>query len=123
MAIQQALQNFRDLVESTQNARAEVRTKVANGRWRDADPDPDRRAAYIATRRALNLPSGAESQQGPTADYQGAVFLAIGAEIRRCVGYVEVNDARESQVASGFLGEPDALSHQPPRHRRCRRRA
>ena len=38
MAIQDALQTFRQLVTDTQDARALVRKKVAYGRWRDADP-------------------------------------------------------------------------------------
>src|SRR4029079_9057701 len=94
MAIHDALQTFRQLVTDTQDARALVRKKVAYGRWRDADPDPVRRDAFFAGRRDLNLPLGAEAMQGPTSDYQSVVFLPSGADVRRCVGYVEVNDPR-----------------------------
>jgi endonuclease G len=106
VAIQDALQTFRQLVTATQDARAEVRTKVANGRWRDAEPDPVRRDAFFAARRDLNLPAGAEAMQGPTADYQSVAYLPSGADIRRCVAYVEVSDARMSQVATGFMVSP-----------------
>jgi endonuclease G len=106
MAIQDALQTFRQLVTDTQDARALVRKKVAYGRWRDADPDPVRRDAFFAGRRDLNLPLGAEAMQGPTSDYQSVVFLPSGADVRRCVGYVEVNDPRSPQVATGFLVGP-----------------
>jgi endonuclease G len=52
------------------------------------------------------MPSGAEALIGPTIDLQGASFLTEGAQIRRAVAYIEVNDAHSSKVGSGFLVSP-----------------
>jgi endonuclease G len=98
---------FVRVVEKSTQERQRVRTLISQGRWRDAEPDrtrfrrfADRKAAKIAPRH------GAESLIGPTIDLQGTSFLTEGSAIRRAIAYVEVNDLRSSEVASGFLISP-----------------
>src|SRR5436190_10930850 len=98
---------FERLVEESKPERKRVRTLVNEGRWRDAEPDRTRFRDF-ADRRAAKTPtpSGAEALIGPTVDLQGTSFLTEGSAIRRAVAYVEVNDLRSSEVASGFLVSP-----------------
>src|SRR5687768_4601990 len=72
----------------------EVRALVQHGDWRDAEKDQERLRAYLARRRKGAVPRGAEAVQGPTEDFQRSAFLVEGAEVRRAIGLVEVNDPR-----------------------------
>ena len=93
---------FEDLLKSSAKERSAVRTGVAEGRWRDCEPNP-LRAAGFAARAAPGLRNFAEVQIGNTLDYQSASFLARGADVRRAVGMVEVNLGGESRSGTGFL--------------------
>lgn len=95
--------------ERIRRAKSEIETvksKVASGNWRDAEPDPSRLRAYLARRRKGTVPRGAEAVQGPSDDFQRSAFLVEGAEVRRAIGLVEVNDPRSSTQGSGFLISP-----------------
>ncbi|MEJ0077026.1 MAG: DNA/RNA non-specific endonuclease [Alphaproteobacteria bacterium] len=100
---------FKDLVEKTKDARANVRRLVNTKRWQLAEPDRNRFASYVA-RVAAKVPAaargGAESLQGNTIDFQGAWFLPDGAQARRAVAYVEVTAGGKSSVGSGFMISP-----------------
>lgn len=104
MAIEQ--DRFKQLVEDTRGARTRVRQLVAANRWREAEPERDRLARYTARMASITLPRGAEAMVGETFDLQAAWFLPEGAQTRRAVAYVEVTDARKSEVGSGFLVSP-----------------
>ena len=95
-----------ELVQSSQLERDRVRTLIHQGRWRDAEPDPVRSAAYMDKRLAGVAPPGAEAIVGDTIDLQPARFLKVGAMVRRAVAYVEVNTPQSSELGSGFLVSP-----------------
>ena len=97
---------FDERLEETRVERKRVRTLVAHGRERDAEPDVTRSKAYTTRVVQKVKAPGPEAVQGNTNDLQGASFLPEGSQIRPAVGYVEVNDARESNVGSGFLISP-----------------
>ena len=94
--------SFDALLKASASERAAVRTGVAEGRWRDCEPN-QRRAAAFAARATPGLRNFAEVQIGDTLDYQSASFLARGADVRRAVGMVEVNLGGESRTGTGFL--------------------
>jgi endonuclease G, mitochondrial len=100
-------ERFAQLLQSSADERAAVRSGVADGRWRDCEPDRHRASSFAARALALALPGQqrnfAEVQIGDTLDYQSASFLARGADVRRAVGMVEVNLSRESRTGTGFL--------------------
>jgi endonuclease G, mitochondrial len=93
---------FDDLLQASADGRAAVRSGVAEGRWRELEPNKLRAAAF-AERAAPGLRNFAEVQIGDTLDYQSASFLARGADVRRAVGMVEVNLGGESRSGTGFL--------------------
>ncbi len=93
---------FEDLLKSSAEERSAVRIGVAEGRWRELEPNKQRAAAF-AQRAAAGLRNFAEVQIGETLDYQSASFLARGADVRRAVGMVEVNLGGESRSGTGFL--------------------
>lgn len=84
----------------------DVRAVVRAGRWDEADDDVDRRAKFFARKRAGRTPPGAETARGPSIDFQSCAFLVEGADVRRAIAFVEVNDARETNQGSGFLISP-----------------
>ncbi|MFH1011861.1 MAG: DNA/RNA non-specific endonuclease [bacterium] len=69
-----------------------------------ADGGKPKRSLYAQLAKVA--PPGAEAIVGTTVDLQGVCFLTEGTQVRRAVAYVEVNDPRESKVASGFLVSP-----------------
>ena len=97
---------FDDLIATTESARAHVRALVRAGRRRDAEPDHDRLRAFNTRRARKRAIRGAEAIVGDTEDFQGASYLTEGAQLRRAVAYVEVNDVRSSTAGSGFLISP-----------------
>ena len=97
---------FDELVAATRNDRTRVRRLARAGRWRDAEPDPDRLHAFMRRRAMKATMHGAEAIVGEAADFQGVAYLTEGAQCRRAVAYVEVNDARRSTAGSGFLISP-----------------
>ena len=97
---------FRDTVARSAVERRRVRDLAASGRWREAEPDTVRLKQFMARTVARFIPPRAEAIQGRTVDLQGVTFLTTGSAIRRAVAYVEVNDARTSEVGSGFLVSP-----------------
>lgn len=94
--------SFRALLNDTASERTQVRSLVARGRWLESD-QPERAKAFMARRSAGTVPRGAEALQGDTIDFQSASFLVEGAQVRRAVGYVEVNTPGQSRLGSGFL--------------------
>jgi endonuclease G len=101
-----AIDAFKASLERTAAEREQVRKLVAEGRWRDAEPDIDRSRAYAARHRTLMSRSGAESITGDTEDFQRASFLSQGAITARAVGYVEVNYGTKAEVGTGFMISP-----------------
>lgn len=101
-----AIDAFKASLERTAAEREQVRKLVAEGRWRDAEPDIDRSRAYAARHRTLMSRSGAESITGDTEDFQRASFLSQGAITARAVGYVEVNYGTKAEVGTGFMVSP-----------------
>jgi endonuclease G len=99
-------QHIRSEIEAAATELDRVREEVAKGRWRTADPSVDRRTRFFARRTLKTTARGAEAVQGPSVDFQECAFLPEGAEIRRAVGFVEVNDSRYSTQGSGFLISP-----------------
>jgi endonuclease G, mitochondrial len=95
-------EGFDELLRASASERAAVRSGVAEGRWRELEPNKLRAAAF-AERVAAGLRNLAEVQIGDTLDYQSASFLARGADVRRAVGMVEVNLGGESRSGTGFL--------------------
>jgi endonuclease G len=95
-----------ELVQSSQLERDRVRTLIGQKRWRDAEPDPVRSVAYMDKRIGGVAPPGAEAIIGDTIDLQPARFLPLGSNVRRAVGYVEVNTPQSSELGSGFLVSP-----------------
>jgi endonuclease G, mitochondrial len=93
---------FKDLLRASADERSAIRAGVAEGRWRDCEPNQQRAAAFAA-RATPGLRNFAEVQIGGTLDYQSASFLARGADVRRAVGMVEVNLGGESRSGTGFL--------------------
>ena len=93
---------FDALLKASVQERSAIRTGVAEGRWRDCEPNPQRAAAFAA-RTAPGVRNFAEAQIGDTLDYQSASFLAQGADVRRAIGMVEVNLGNESRTGTGFL--------------------
>src|SRR5437870_378541 len=98
--------SFEDTVQQSAADRARVRKLVRTRRWREAEPDVERRAAYNTRMAIKTAVPGAEALQGDTNDLQIAAYLPEGAQVRRAVAYVEVNDVHSSTVGSGFLISP-----------------
>ncbi len=96
--------SFEQMWASTRDARAHVRQLVSQGTPQLAEPDANRRQSYLAKRQpGLPHATGAEALIGNTTDYQDAVFLAVGAQVRRAVAYIEINLPTEARQATGFL--------------------
>lgn len=87
-------------IDSSRARRAKVRALVASGRWRQAETDGPRAAAFD---RARKVTAGAEAIVGDTNDLQQVAFLLEGGRVRRAIAYVESNDAREARTGTGFL--------------------
>ncbi len=100
-------QSILELIQSSQPERDRVRTLIGQKRWRDAEPDKVRSAAYLEKRTQGVAPPGAEAIVGDTVDLQPIRFLPMGANVRRAVAYVEVNTPNESKLGSGFLVSPN----------------
>jgi endonuclease G, mitochondrial len=100
-------QSIFELIQSSQPERDRVRALIAQKRWRDAEPDPARSAAYMDKRTQGVAPPGAEAIVGDTIDLQPIRFLPMGANVRRAVAYVEVNTPNASKLGSGFLVSPN----------------
>jgi endonuclease G len=96
---------YKDVRESV-DERAHVRKLVHTGRWRMAEPNPERARAYNERLSRKRVQFGPEAIQGNTNDLQQVSYLIEGAQVRRAIGYVEVNDVRGSTVGSGFLISP-----------------
>jgi endonuclease G len=96
-----------ELAKNTAPERARVRRLVAQGRWREAEPDLTRLKRFTDRKIAKIAPAGAEAIIGDTVDFQAASFLTEGAQIRRAVAYVEVNGPTSSELGSGFLISPN----------------
>jgi len=99
-------QRIAKLVSESVVERGRVRRLVADGKWTEAEPEPERVRAYFSRRAVRRVTRGAEAIQGPTLDLQPASFLAEGAAARRAVALVTVNAPRESTTGSGFLVSP-----------------
>lgn len=97
---------FKRSVSASKSTRDEVRSLVARGRWRDAEPDVDRSKGFAARRASRGTGRGAESVQGDSLDYQPASFLVEGAAVRRAVAYVETTFGTTSSLGTGFLISP-----------------
>jgi endonuclease G, mitochondrial len=106
MLKQDAADLVRTRIRNEKDNMARVRADVRAGRWYEADLDIDRRAKFFTRRILKRTPRGAESARGPSVDFQSCAFLVEGADVRRAVGYVEVNDPREFNQGSGFLISP-----------------
>ncbi|WP_413459364.1 DNA/RNA non-specific endonuclease [Herbaspirillum huttiense] len=102
----QAVKDFRACVADTESQRQHVRSLVACGQWRLAEPDSERARAYALRQRNLGHPGGPESIIGDSEDFLRASFLAQGAAVARAVAYVEVNSDQASELATGFLISP-----------------
>ena len=102
----QAVKDFRACVADTASERQRVRSLVACGQWREAEPDSERARAYALRQRNLGHPAGPESIIGDSEDFLRASFLAQGAAVARAVAYVEVNSDQGSELATGFLISP-----------------
>ncbi len=102
----QAVTDFRACVADTASERQRVRSLVACGQWRQAEPDSERARAYALRQRNLGHPGGPESIIGDSEDFLRASFLAQGAAVARAVAYVEVNGDQTSELATGFLISP-----------------
>ena len=100
------LRTFDQTVKDSAAARSNVRNLVAEGRWREAEPDWLRLQRFTQRTILPKVQPGAEAIQGDTADFQAAYFLTDGAVRRRAVGYVEVNDVRSTELGTGFLISP-----------------
>jgi endonuclease G, mitochondrial len=100
-------QSIFELVQSSQPERDRVRALISQKRWRDAEPDLARSAAYMDKRTQGVAPPGAEAIVGDTIDLQPIRFLPLGANVRRAVAYVEVNTPNASKLGSGFLVSPN----------------
>ncbi|SEF26505.1 DNA/RNA non-specific endonuclease [Variovorax sp. NFACC27] len=103
---EEAIDAFKASLQSTAAEREQVRKLVAEGRWRDAEPDVERSRAYATRHRTLMSSSGAESITGATEDFQRASFLSQGARSARAVGYVEVNYGTRAEIGTGFMVSP-----------------
>jgi len=97
---------FKTLLLESKLDRDQVRSLVARGRWRDAEPDVDRSKRFAARRAGRGASRGAESVQGDSLDYQPASFLVEGAAVRRAVAYVEASFGTISSLGTGFLISP-----------------
>ncbi|SKC81320.1 DNA/RNA endonuclease G, NUC1 [Burkholderia sp. CF099] len=97
-----AIDEIQARIAATAPERLRVRKLVAEGRWRDAEPDLERAQAYSARRRRSDR-NGRESIIGDTEDFQRVSFLPVGAQRARAVAYVEVNYATTSELGTGFL--------------------
>ncbi len=87
---------------STYARRSLIRNRLARGKWWECEPDTQRLAAFQSRRKSLQV-NGDEVLQGETSDYQGSAFLAIGAQTRRAIAYVEINLPNTFLQATGFL--------------------
>ena len=67
--------SFDELLKVIARERAAVRIGVAEGHWRELEPNKQRAAAF-AQRATAGLRNFAEVQIGATLDYQNASFLA-----------------------------------------------
>ena len=96
--------SFEKLLAATSRARLHVRQMLIEGTPQLAEPEEARWQGYLFKRQA-NLPvaSGSEALIGNTTDYQNAAFLAVGAQIRRAVAYIEINLPSQARLATGFL--------------------
>ena len=94
---------FKRSVSASKSIRDEVRSLVARGRWRDAEPDVDRSKGFAARRASRGASRGSESVQGDSLDYQPTSFLVEGASVRRAVAYVETTFGTTSSLGTGFL--------------------
>jgi endonuclease G, mitochondrial len=100
-------QSILELVKSSQNERNRVRSLIQQKRWRNAEPDAVRSAAYRDRQLEGVSPPGAEAIVGETIDLQPARFLPMGSGVHRTVAYVEVNLPTSSKLGSGFLVSPN----------------
>ncbi len=93
---------FDALLQSSEIQRARVRNLVAHGLWKQGEPVAARSAAYFA-KTGVTPRNAPESLTGDTVDYLSAAFLSHGAQVRRCIGFVELNLGTESRMGTGFL--------------------
>lgn len=100
------VKKFNERVEASKALRARNRNLAWTGQWAKADPDPGRAARYAARLTDKVKAHGREAQVGSTLDWQPAGFLFKGANMRRAVAMVEVNDSRNPATGSGFLISP-----------------
>lgn len=88
--------------EASRERRAQLRTWIASGFWRPAEPDAPRTAAYDRARRTT---TSAKAIAGDKNDLEQVTLLLKGewSRMRRAVTCLESNDARESRTGTGFL--------------------
>ncbi len=94
-------------VEQTSADRQKVRKLVFEGKWKQAESDPDRLNGFMSRKTDNSPRKGAESVVGNTIDFQAVKFLPSGSRIRRAIAFVEVNTPQYSELGSGFLISPD----------------
>ena len=94
--MREAVVNDSGLLEATAEDRGRVRDLVRQGRWLEAEPDPERLGDYLRRQaETAGVPAaaagpGAEAIQGDTSELQSVRFLALGSRVRRAVGFIEV---------------------------------
>lgn len=87
-------------ISNSRSARRRVRADVDSGRWRNAEADPTRAAAFEAR---LERRTGPEEAIWGENDFQPAAFLTEGSTVRRAVARVLVQSDSATKSGSGFL--------------------
>lgn len=86
-------------IGASREHRPQLRALIASGRWRPAEPDAPRAAAFDAARETT---ASAEAIVGDTNGNQDIASLHVGSRVRRALANAESSDARESRMSTGF---------------------
>lgn len=103
MLSKDAIDNFKALLEVSASARNEVRDFNRKGKWREAEPDAERKGLFTLKEEIKKTQNGAESQIGDTLDWLDVSFFTEGDIVKRAVAYVTVISDRFTKTGSGFM--------------------
>lgn len=103
MLNQKATADFEKLVKDSKEERARVRKLVHEGRWKEAEEDPNRAARFRLKNEIKRKRNGSESQVGDTLDWVDVSFLLEAARVQLAVGYIRVMANGISKTGTGFM--------------------
>lgn len=108
MVSQTVKTNFEQIIDESRDQRAEVRNLIQKGKWREAEPDEKRKAAFMIRERLHQKQNGKESQIG-TLDWLDISYFTEGSTIEKAVGYIAVLTDQTDTTGTGFMVSPGLL--------------